>query len=240
MYEIDISTLDGFIATVWQLLSGILRLDPDAFRAVVASSADGQLALVILFISGLSITLGQSVVLFANRISRTRFVFSLIMSTAWLVLGVVFWAVTIWLVAATLFDTQRPLPAVLAVVAISHAPYLFGLLVLLPYLGNIIYQILRIWTLLALTVGVMVLFEFSLATAVLCGFLGWLILELIARLRLISAIDNWFWRFATGTPRQMSTQDMVDQYVETADQYVQSAGDQTAPDSTQTDKEEQP
>lgn len=213
MLESDMTTWAGFLDTVWMLIREILKLNPAAFEVALAAQGSGWLGLTILTLAELSMVIGQSVVLFANRIPRGRFIFSLIMSALGLVIGVIFWAFTIWVLSVWLFDQQRPFTSVLLVVSLSHVPLLFGFLILLPYLGNIIHTIIRIWTLLALLTGVMVLFDYSLIAAIVCTFLGWLIIEFVTRTRLINAVEKWLWRIITDTPKQRDTQDIVDEFV---------------------------
>jgi hypothetical protein len=110
----DLDTLTGFLAAVWQLISGVLRLNPQAYRVALALPEGWQLALIILFLAGLSYTLGHSVVLFANRVNRRHFIFALSVSSLTLVASVFFWGVTIWLIAGILVDHQQPFTNVLA------------------------------------------------------------------------------------------------------------------------------
>lgn len=57
---------------------------------------------------------------------------------------------------------------------------------------------------------------------VLAGILGWVSLYLLSSLPLWVRIQEWYWRFSTGTKKQTSTQDLVEEYVseiqETANQ----------------------
>jgi len=218
MIDHDLDTLGGFLAAVWQLISAVLRLNPNAYHAALALPEGGKLALTILFIAGVSYTLGQSVVLFANRVNRRHFIFALAVSALTLVISVFFWAVSIRFVARALFDTQQSLTDVLTVVAISFAPFLFGFLILIPYLGNIISKVLRIWVFLAVTLGVGVSFQFSFWQALLCTVLGWLLLELISRIPFlrIKQLDSWLWHISTGTSQQLETEEIVAQFVDEA------------------------
>ncbi len=86
----DWTSVSNFLADVWQFIGGILRLDPAAFQAAYLHDQDAILTLTILLLAGVSYTLGQSVVLFANRVPRRRFIFSLVMSALGLVVGVFF------------------------------------------------------------------------------------------------------------------------------------------------------
>jgi len=218
MYEFDLTTLGGIFSTLWQLAGGVLRFDPNAFIVALETPGIWKPALGILFLGGISDMIGQSVVLFANRVSPRRFLVSLLMGGAMLVISVFFWAASIWAIASFIFDAHRLLRDVLIVIALSYAPLLFGFLILLPYFGNIIQKLLRVWIFLALLIGVAVAFQFGFWQALLSTVLGWILYELIARIPIlrIKTLDNWLWRLATGTPKLLETDELVDQMVEEA------------------------
>lgn len=216
MYEIDLTSLSGILSSLWQLAGGALRMDPEAFRAAVLQDGGMQLAIALLFLGGISVTLGQSVVLFANRIGRRRFIFSLLVFAAVFVLGSVIWAASIWLIADVVFDIQRPFWNVITVVALSYAPYLFGFLILLPYLGNIINVVLRVWVFLVVLVAVGALYQFNLLEALVAAVLGWILIELVTHLKFLRTeqIEDWVWQITTGTQQELKPQEIVDRYVE--------------------------
>ncbi|MBK8987790.1 MAG: hypothetical protein IPM39_17265 [Chloroflexi bacterium] len=214
MYQFDLTTVGGFLASLWGLMRGVLSLDPAAYQAALAQTGGARLSVAALFVSGLSITLGQSVVLFANRIPRRRFVFSLALSSLLLLVGVLFWAATVWLLAAYLFGAQQPFRSVLIVVSLSYAPLLYGVLVLLPYLGGIIDILLRVWIVVGVVAAVMVIFPLAFWQAVVCCLLGWLFLELATRFPLVTAVESYLWRITAGAPELLSTADAVDSFVQ--------------------------
>ncbi|MCP4358635.1 MAG: ABC transporter permease [Chloroflexi bacterium] len=201
--------------SLWQLAGGVLRLDPQTFTAAVQHPGGTTLALAMVFLAGVSLTLGQSVVLFANQVSRRRFLFSLALYGLGLVLATFMGAGIIWVSAEFLFGGSRPYTDLLLVVALSYTPFLFGFLILLPYLGNIIGPLLRVWALLALITGVMVIYTFPLWMALICCIAGWLLLELMLRLPWLRdrRLKQWAWHLATGTTQPRETQDIVDEYV---------------------------
>jgi hypothetical protein len=210
--------VEGFLTTLWGVLGGLLRLNPGAYQTALQSPDSIQLGLTVLFLGGLSITLGQSVVLFANRVSRSRFVLSLVAAALLLAAGVGFWALSIWAIASFVLNGQRPYREVLTVVGLSYAPFLFGFLVLLPYLGNILDNVLHIWVFLATLVGVAVLFGFSLWQALLCCLMGWVLLEVVSRFatQAIEAAEDWVWRISTGTPAEHEMETLVEAFVRQA------------------------
>jgi hypothetical protein len=214
MYEIDVSTISGFLLSLWAIITGVLSFDADAYIAVLTQDGGGWMALAVLFVSTLSLSVGQSVVLFANRVGRRRFVLSLALSALLLIVGVYIWTTAVWLLAATLFNAHQSFRAVFIVVALSYAPLIYGFLVLLPYLGNLIYTVLRVWILLVLLIAVQALFGFSWFEAVLCSFLGWLVLELIVRIPMITAVEGWLWRVFSGKDELEDTDDIVSEFVQ--------------------------
>jgi len=216
MVEHEIDTLGGLLSATWELTTQVLRLNPKAYEAILAVPDGWRLAVSILIIAGLSYTLGQSVVLFANRVNRSHFIFSLAVSALTLAISVAFWAFSIWFLAETLFGARQSFGAVMIAVAISFAPYLFGFLILLPYLGNIIFYVLRIWVFLAVVVGGAVTFQLGFFEALVCSALGWTILELLTRIPIlrIKSLDSWLWRVTTGTDHQLQTDEIVNLYVD--------------------------
>ena len=222
MYEFDTSTIVGFVTAVWSTIQGVLSFDPDAYLAVLKHDNGGQIAVAALFVSTLSLSVGQSVVLFANRVRRRRFLFSLLLSAVLLVVGVFIWALAVWLLAGFLFGSQQSFSTVFIVVALSYAPLVYGFLVLLPYLGNIIYAILRIWIMLVLLLAVQALFGLALWEAVLCSLFGWVILELVVRIPAITAVEQWLWRITSGKDDLVGTEDLVEEFIRSVRQSAEA------------------
>lgn len=208
------------------LARGALTLEPAVFAAVLDNPLAQGLPFIVLVLGGLSDILGQSVVLLANRVSPLRFVVSIAAAIVVLAVSVSFWAITIWLTATLFLRSDQSIINVLRVVELSYAPLLFGIFIFLPYLGNIIFRILRIWILLALIVGVQVAYGFNFWQALLCCALGWIVYELITRLPVlpIDGIRNWWWRVTTGTPEPLDIQTAADRIAERAGLNLQRPG----------------
>lgn len=214
MYELDYTTLGGFLSAMWTVIKGVLSLDPQIFREAVFLPGAWKMALAIVFIAGLSDMLGQSVVLFANRVTPRRFVVSTVMSGVMLIISVLFYALTIWLIVRFAIGVQQSyFSQVLILVSLSYAPLVFSFFTLLPYLGNFIYQTVRIWSLLALAVGVAAVSQNHFWVGILACLLGWLFIQFIVHMPIfkIKAIDAWVWRVMTGTSLRMDTLMLADQ-----------------------------
>jgi hypothetical protein len=216
MYELDLNSISGFIAAMWHVAGGVLRLDPEVFTTVLNTPGAGWVALAILFVAGISDMVGQSVVLFANRVTPRRFAISLIMSAMVLIISVFVWAGSIWLILNFIFFMDGQFARILILVALSYAPLLFGFATLLPYLGNFTYHALRIWSFLALVVGVRAVAGGLLWQGILACLIGWLFLQFIIHLPIlrIKAVDAWLWRVMTGTQEKLDTQILADKLAE--------------------------
>jgi hypothetical protein len=164
-----------------ELVPQVLRLQSEPFQAVLASGHGFRLMFAVVFLAGVSQALGQSVVLFANRVRPRRFVASLILGAALYVLGFFLLMTSIWLVARYGFDRAQPLGTVFRVAGLAYAPYLFSFFVLTPYLGSFIAVGLSLWSLAAILVALQVLFGMTLLQALLCSAIGWLLLQLLQR-----------------------------------------------------------
>ncbi|HKI58832.1 MAG TPA: hypothetical protein VKA00_06435 [Trueperaceae bacterium] len=158
-----------------------LTLDPHAFAALDQGLAGLRLSLVVVFLAGVSQALGQSVVLFANRVSQRRFLLSLLVSGVIFIFVYLFWSTSLWLIAAFVFGHARPYLNALRTVGLAYSPQLFGLLVLTPYFGTFVAASLSVWNLLAIVVASRTVFHLSALESVAAAALGWMLLQLLQR-----------------------------------------------------------
>lgn len=164
-----------------RLVGQSLALRSEAFVALDTGVAGLRFALAVVFLAGLSAAVGQSVVLFANRVRPRRFVASLLLSGGLFVLVYVLWATTLWLASGWLFDRPRPYLAALRTVGLAYSPQLFGFLTLTPYFGSAIAAALSVWNLLAITVAARVIFDLGSGQAVAAAALGWVLMQVLQR-----------------------------------------------------------
>jgi hypothetical protein len=204
--------MGAFLQSLWELIWGALTLNAQAFASLYEVPGLGLMAVVILALAAMSETIGQSIILFLNQISPPRFIISIILSVILIVVEVFIWTMITWTVARLLFDIQPSLMQVFLGIALGQAPFIFGFLVLIPYAGMFIRLILRIWTLLAVTVALSVL-AIPLWQVLSAAIGGWLIIESMSRLlnRPLTAIGNWLWLVATGRRKLLTMPDLIDQ-----------------------------
>lgn len=164
-----------------ELLRDALRLASGFADAAVSTPGAGRLAALVLVLAGLSEAVGESVVLFVNRVKPSHFVRSLVISALIFAFTYLFLAASIWAVARLFFEPDVQFSQIATVVALAQAPRLFGILVFLPYFGLPISVLLWIWSLLATTFGVAELHNLGAWQAASVVALGSLLLLTLQR-----------------------------------------------------------
>lgn len=193
-----------------EMLRRALALDASVFRLLAEDRHGLGLALLVVALAGLSEGIGQSIVLFLNRITPRRFLLSLLLSAATHAVGYLFWAATIWFVGMRLFGREEEFVVVARSVGLAYAPQLFGFFVLTPYLGSLFALIIDVWTLLATVVAIHAGLELTLWQAVACSGVGWLLVQIIRRTlgRPLLAFERWAENRAAGVPLRWKIEDL--------------------------------
>ena len=214
MLTSNISILREQVSYFIHVVGGILRLDSLSIETVLVEESY-WVAAWILLLGGISLGLGQSVILFANRVRRRRFALSLLVNGLVILAGVCLWAATTWLLVSLLFQSDRPYSLFLSGASLSAAPFLFGFLVLIPYLGNLIFQILRIWILMINLVVIDTLDSTGFLWALGISLVGWLLIELVMRFPALQydRLQSWYWRITTGKSRRLDIDELVYRYL---------------------------
>lgn len=129
---------------LFQVIRYALTLDPRLYEYVAMNPRSSWLVLGVVFLGGASVLLGQSVVLFVNRVRRGRFLFSLALNGVMYVISYFVWGVTIAVMGRFLFEFNPGTWAIVRMVGLSTAPLIFGFFILIPWLGPFIGRILNI------------------------------------------------------------------------------------------------
>ena len=196
MFLITIATntaLDRF----WTLVSGVLVLNKETFASINSLPLGLIASILVVLLAGLSQTLGQSVMLFINRVKPLRFVLSVAIAAVLFVFNYNFWVFSTWLVAGWFFDVSLPLVEVIKTLGFSYAPLLFGFLIVIPYFGMPILIVLSVWTLMAIATGLGTISALGIWDAFQCCLGGWLVLQLSQRIigkaiaNITSKIVDW-------------------------------------------------
>lgn len=166
-------------ASVAELIGATLRLSNSHYLNL--SAIELRVVIAVVFLAGLSAALGQSLVLFVNRVKPKRFLASLLLSAGTFVVGLLFWGFSIWLIGRYGYSREVPYSLVLRAVGLAFSPYLFSFFVLTPYFGSFLWVALSIWSLLAMVLATSVVLELTLWQALLSNAGGWLLLQVLAR-----------------------------------------------------------
>ncbi len=204
-----------------KLVSAALYLNPAPFSTVEALPTGLNIALITVVLAGISSALGQSVVLFINRVKPVRAAFSLILSSLFYVLGYLTWTASIWLIARLLFKTQDSFEQVLATVGLGYAPQLFAFFAFIPFFGMGLSVMLGIWSFLAVLLGVEAALELSFWQAFLASLLGYALLQGLERTigYPVAAFADWLRARAAGVSEIrtfLAPQDLIQEVGKTA------------------------
>jgi predicted Abi (CAAX) family protease len=138
---------------VWEFLGWIFVLNGEAFQRATILPGGMTLAICIVLLAGLSLTFGQSIILFINQVKPVRFIFTVLVSAILYLFEFLFLVLSTWVITLFPHSVHVPLPALIIVLGLSYAPLLFSFLGALPYFGVPLLRILSIWHLLAMVVG---------------------------------------------------------------------------------------
>jgi hypothetical protein len=150
--------------------------------------------LAILSLAGFSDSLGQSAVLFLNRVPPRRFLLCLISGMALFLGSASTWALSCWLLGQA-FSLPLPFGRCCWLVALAHLPLLGGALVLLPHFGSYLFQALRAWVFFSLVAAMVWTTRCSLPLSIAVCLPGWLLHFSVTHLRLwrLERFQVWLW-----------------------------------------------
>jgi hypothetical protein len=163
-----------YFSYLWGGITHALRIDPAVFEFVEQYPQSVWVIVGIVFLAGASTLLGQSAVMFINRVRKGRFVISLITSGIVFIISYFVWGLTVYIVGRILFEINPPWGQFVRMVGLSTAPLVFGFFVLIPWMGPFIGKVLNVWSLLILIAIVEFEFKIGFWGAVTCVVLGWI------------------------------------------------------------------
>lgn len=197
LFAMTQTALDRF----WELASGALALNPEAFNLIQTLPQASTAAFYIVVVAGFSQSVGQGTVLFVNRVRPLRFLLSLFIGSVLFVFTVLFWGLSTWLVSFILFHANIHYDIVWSTLGFAYAPLILSFLVALPYLGVPIQVLLSIWTLLIFVMGLRVALGAGTWQALSCGVLGWIVFQIVQRTigRPVAVLGKWLSNTVAGT-----------------------------------------
>jgi len=161
------------------LIGGAFSLNPDVFQTVVRLPQGQTVSLLVVLFAGLSLSVGQSIILFANQVKPVRFILSLILNAILFVFGFLFLVLSTWLIGWLPGFVRLPWGDLVIGLGLGYAPLLFSFLGAMPYAGAPVLNLLSVWHLLAMVVGVSAIAQISAGSAFAYVALGWFALHLL-------------------------------------------------------------
>lgn len=205
----------GFLEFLGNVVATIgIVLGLDSARADWFESLPNKnlIAITIAMLAGASTLIGNSVVLFINRVRGWRFAVTLVLNGVAMVLLYVVQAFMVALVAPWVIGSAGPsIGLVVRSVMLSSAPLVFGFLVLIPYLGPAIGRVLQAWSVVALWGIVSVAFDTDLLHALVITLIGWGAMQAVswALSRPMKWLTDKIWQLVSGRPSLLSGTDLL-------------------------------
>lgn len=198
------------LPTLWQTIQEAMRLNETIFVEIQRTPGGIGVALLIVLLAGFSESLGQSIVLFINRVPPWRFILALLITAINHVLGYLLWTVIIWLVGTYAFARTEPLVVLASAVGLAYAPQLLAFFELTPFLGNSFSVILSLWSMMAIVIAVRAGLGLETWQAIVVSGVGWLLLQLWRRTigRPVYGVGRWLQRRAAGVPLDFTLADL--------------------------------
>ncbi len=192
--------LPGFLSNLWHIIGLALRFSPDLPEVLLSYLHPGRLALAVAFLSGVSLMVADSVILFANRVRPSRFIAGLILNGILYPLGLAVYAGATWLVATLFFPVQPSLELAVWLFWLASAPLIFGFLGMAGTLGDYPRWFLQGWSALIALAVVRAGFGLALWQALVCVVLGWLSVKLLKVVvdGPLGAVIDRLWQLVTG------------------------------------------
>lgn len=187
-----------------------LRLNPWIFTEIQVTTRGGYVALGVVVLAALSESLGQSIVLFLNRVQPRRFAVTLAISTLSNIVGYLLWTLTVWLVVRYAFNLHIPIQIVANVVGLAYAPQLFAFFELTPFLGNLFGLLLSLWSMVAIIVAINAGLGLEVWQATVSSGLGWLLIQIWRRSlgRPLYGLRKFLERRTAGVPLEVTLQNV--------------------------------
>lgn len=188
-------------ADFWELVRQAIALNSDAFQTVTTLPEANRIATNVLLLAGLSQAIGQSIILFINRVKPLRFLLSLIIAGILFVFSYGFWIGSTWLVSRLVFRQTLDFWVFYHTIGLAAAPQILSFMVAMPYWGVPLQILFSLWTLLAFIKGFNAMTGFGVWSIFTCSVLGWFVLQILQRTigKPFSLLGGWLANTVAGT-----------------------------------------
>jgi len=192
----------AFLADLWRLTVEALRFNPEVYQQVATDPGVRATLVALAVLAGMALLLGQSVVLFINRVPPAWFAVVIVVSGLLYALRLVLWGAVTWLLARGFVAPAPAAGVVIRLVALGSAPFVFGWTILIPYAGPLVARLLYAWSFLIVLDGVRQVLALGFGQALVCVGVGWALAVLAGALggRPFVALRDRVVRRRTGRP----------------------------------------
>lgn len=162
-------------------------------------------------LAALSTLLGQSGVLFLNRVRGLRFLIALSGGVLYLVVLRAVEVLIIWGVAELATRRAVPVETMLAVGLLSMAPQVFHALTFLPHLGLAVGRVLEAWSFVVFCFLIGTVYGVGLWWGAALAASGWVVVHLLSRLLAVPLgwLGSRLWTLASGRPVLITSRDIL-------------------------------
>ena len=181
------------------LIETVSLLDRPGIEELLHHPNLETLAVLVILLAGISMALGQSVVLFINRVTPLRFVLSLLISGIGYALWFLIYALAFWLTARYSLQENISYRQTIFWVFTGHAPMVLGFLIFIPYLGILIRYTLQVLTFFTVTLTLSIAYgEWWIVSLV--SLATWIGLEVLTYLvsKPLSGLKQIIWFLQSG------------------------------------------
>lgn len=203
-----------FLSQLGGVIASALLVEATLLQQLASYPHATLLVAVVALLATLSLLLGQSLLLFVNRIARQRFVATLLLNGLFYLAGLVTWGGTIWLVGSVLLPERVALLHLTRLMLLSTAPLILGVLILVPYAGPAIARVLHVWSLFIVLRVLSFEYGTSLLTTLLLIGGGWLLMWLFTNTagRPLIRLRHALLMHVAGSPLTLTSGDLLERY----------------------------
>lgn len=198
------------LSSFWQAIRQAMLFDEQIFVAVQHSPRGIWLSLAVVALAGISASVGQSLVLFINKVRPHRFIPAVAISLLSYIAGYFLWTASVYAVGKYGFGKPVEWMPTAAVVGMAYAPQILAFFELVPFFGNPFGILLTLWSMVAVVIAVQTALGLTLWQATLAAGLGWLLLQVVRRTVGIPiyAVGRWLRKKAIGAHLQYAVKDL--------------------------------
>lgn len=204
--------LGDYLTALFGAVGDVLTLDAQALDHIGRFTWSVPIGVTV--VGGISLMIGQSIMLAINRVGRGRSMLTLLASGLGSLVVAAVAAALVGLLGRLALGNELGLGELLPAVLLSFAPYWLGFLILLPYTGEGVARIVQVWQMVALWVLLTPVMATDRASALLLAAVvllanfavGWLVdgppLRLRQRFFRVASGSQWHtWRDVRASAR---------------------------------------